>query len=661
MFACSKSGSERRLKRWPVVWAALVGGLVLGAGEAVAQEPDEVAGDEAATLLVGEEVGAEVAAQVGEEDRERLFVSVRDRSREPGWSVRTCWELRSTVADGCVALPGRTVSKRDQGVVLARRSGRYRYHLRLERDIDGALRVEVVDWDPTRRDEEVLYSVHREPGQGGDLGWVARSFEEGLVRSLAEPVDAGRGPRRYGRAALEIGVTLGVGTAWYWLNTDINSADWDYTLATQGERHWGFEGWRWDSNAMYLNTPLHPLAGAAYYTLARANELSLWQSFAAAMLATLIWEAAIEYKEIVSLNDLVLTGVAGVPLGEAYYQLGEFFRRSSPTRLNQALAWVFGAPSQFHDWADGREPVRAADVDRWGWPSEQWHRLELRLGAAASTPRARWEGGAPEGARQDVHLEVGSELVELEGYRSAGVSSGWEAGVLASELRADFAAGAAGLHRWGFLGRVDLAGWYGQSLSRGASGGRGVGGFVGTGLAYRHEQHRYDEGLDRVGIMHLPGVRAEHWGERGRLRWRMSYGVTPDFAAIDSRALPVVAPDGDVSGQRGVLVEGYYFGWGLSQELALEVDVARVHLGAGWRSHRVWSTQGADRLQESIDEDWMLEDRVNVGRVEVLTSWPVETVRLGALLERRGREGAIDDVVSTLQEWRAMWVFEAVY
>ncbi|TXD43303.1 DUF3943 domain-containing protein [Lujinxingia vulgaris] len=661
MFACSSVAVKRGERRWSVVWAALVGGLVLGGGEAAAQEVDDGVGEGAATLLVAEEVGAEVEAVASAEERARLFVSVRDLTREPGWSVRTCWELRSTVADGCVALPGRFVSKRDQGVVLARRSGRYRYHLRLERDEAGALQVEVVDWDPTHRDDEVLYAAYREPGQGGDLGWVARSFEEGLVQSPAEEVEAGRGPRRYDRAALEVGLALGVGTAWYWLNTDINSADWDYTLATQGERHWRFEGWRWDSNAMYLNTPLHPLAGGAYYTLARANELTLWQSFAAAMLATVIWEAAIEYKEIVSLNDLVLTGVAGVPLGEAYYQLGEFFRRSSPTRLNQALAWVFGAPSQFHDWADGRRPVRAADVDRWGWPVEEWHRLRLRLGAAASTPQARWEGGTPEGARQDVHLEVGSELVGLGGYRRAGVSGGWEAGVLASELRAEFAGGASGTHRWGFLGRVELAGWYGQSLSRGASGGRGVGALVSTGLAYRHEQHRYDEGLDRFGIMHLPGVRAEHWGERGRLRWRLSYGVTPDFAAIDSRALPVVAPDGDVSGQRGVLAEGYYFGWGFSQELGLEVDLARVHLGAGWRSHRVWSTRGADRLQASIDEDWTLTDRVDVGRVELLTSWPVETVRLGALLERRGREGAIDEVVSSLQEWRAMWVFEAVY
>ena len=660
MFACSSVAVKRGERRWSVVWAALVGGLVLGGGEAVAQEVDDGVGE--ATLLVAEEVGAEVEAVASAEERARLFVSVRDLTREPGWSVRTCWELRSTVADGCVALPGRFVSKRDQGVVLARRSGRYRYYLRLERDEAGALQVEVVDWDPTRRDDEVLYAAYREPGQGGDLGWVARSFEEGLVQNPAEALEGeGRGPRRYGRAALEVGVALGVGTAWYWLNTDINSADWDYTLATQGERHWGFEGWRWDSNAMYLNTPLHPLAGGAYYTLARANELTLWQSFAAAMLATVIWEAAIEYKEIVSLNDLVLTGVAGVPLGEAYYQLGEYFRRSSPTTLNQALAWVFGAPSQFHDWADGRRPVRAADVDRWGWPVEEWHRLRLRLGAAASTPQARWEGGTPEGARQDVHLEVGSELVGLGGYRRAGVSGGWQAGVLASELRAEFAGGVSGTHRWGVLGRVELAGWYGQSLSRGASGGRGVGALVSTGLAYRHEQHRYDEGLDRFGIMHLPGVRAEHWGERGRLRWRLSYGVTPDFAAIDSRALPVVAPDGDVTGQRGVLAEGYYFGWGFSQELGLELDLARVHLGAGWRSHRVWSTRGADRLQDLIAEDWMLKDRVDVQRVELLTSWPVETVRLGALLERRGREGAIDEVVSSLQEWRAMWVFEAVY
>ncbi|RAL23873.1 hypothetical protein DL240_06910 [Lujinxingia litoralis] len=641
-----------RLNRWwigvGVMLAMLAPGSASQAEEGLVAEPAEP-GDMA--IREGE-------AAPGAEGTQ-LFVSVRDRQREPGWAARTCGALQTSVAAECLALPQRQLIKMDRGVRLARRSGRYRYHVRLERLEDGALSVEVLDWALYERDEPVVFEAMRLPGEGGELGWVERTLYDHVLQS---PVEEPRGASpRYGRATLEVGAALGVGTAWYWLNTDINATDWDYTLSTQVERHRSFAGWRMDSNEMYLNSPLHPVAGGVYYTLARANDLPLWESFVAAMLATLIWEVAVEYKEIVSLNDLVLTGVAGVPLGEAYYQLGHYFRRSSATPVNRALAWVFGAPSQFHDWADGRGVSPSGELDAMGWPSDSWRRFRLRLGAGAATPRARWEGGTPEGARQDVHLEAGSELVFLPGYRSAGRQFGWEVGTLATRLRGEFAGGTAGVHRWGFEGGVDLAGWYGQSMLRGEDGGRGLGAFLGTGMGFRHEEHVYGDELDRFGMMHLPGVVAEHWGARGRVGWRLRYGISPDFSAIDSRVLPEYAPDGNMEGQRGSLAEGYYFGWGLTQELGLELDIARVHVRADWRQHRVWSIQGVDRLQESIEDELELYDRVDVGRLELMSSWPVERVRLGTVLERRGRLGRIDDRERRVQEWRGMWMFELVY
>ncbi|MFU8807264.1 MAG: DUF3943 domain-containing protein, partial [Bradymonadaceae bacterium] len=100
------------------------------------------------------------------------------------------------------------------------------------------------------------------------------------------------------RASLELVGALGLGTAWYWSNTDLNSLDWDYTLTfeSQRRRHMNLSGWRFDDNVLPLNSPGHPLAGGSFYALARANNLSMPASFVAAMLTGMAWEILVEYK-----------------------------------------------------------------------------------------------------------------------------------------------------------------------------------------------------------------------------------------------------------------------------------------------------------------------------------------------------------------------------
>ena len=78
----------------------------------------------------------------------------------------------------------------------------------------------------------------------------------------------------------------------------------------------------WDSDDLFLNYVTHPYAGAIYYMGARsagANAMtSFWYSFA---LSTFFWEYGIEaFAERPSIQDLIVTPVAGAFFGEMFYK-----------------------------------------------------------------------------------------------------------------------------------------------------------------------------------------------------------------------------------------------------------------------------------------------------------------------------------------------------
>lgn len=79
----------------------------------------------------------------------------------------------------------------------------------------------------------------------------------------------------------------------------------------------------WDKDDHFINYVLHPYAGAAYYMGARSLGFNAWGSLLyCTAISTLFWEYGIEaFMEIPSIQDLIVTPVAGLLLGESFYIL----------------------------------------------------------------------------------------------------------------------------------------------------------------------------------------------------------------------------------------------------------------------------------------------------------------------------------------------------
>jgi hypothetical protein len=77
-----------------------------------------------------------------------------------------------------------------------------------------------------------------------------------------------------------------------------------------------------DKDDPVVNYIGHPLAGAAYYTMARHTGLSEMESFGySVLMSTFFWEYGFEaLAERPSIQDLIVTPVIGSLLGELFYQ-----------------------------------------------------------------------------------------------------------------------------------------------------------------------------------------------------------------------------------------------------------------------------------------------------------------------------------------------------
>ena len=78
----------------------------------------------------------------------------------------------------------------------------------------------------------------------------------------------------------------------------------------------------WDKDDLFLNYVTHPYAGAIYYMGARSAGANAAYSFLYSFaLSTFFWECGIEaFAERPSIQDLIVTPVAGALIGEWFYQ-----------------------------------------------------------------------------------------------------------------------------------------------------------------------------------------------------------------------------------------------------------------------------------------------------------------------------------------------------
>jgi len=121
-------------------------------------------------------------------------------------------------------------------------------------------------------------------------------------------------------------------------------------------------GFQWDDNEFEVNQFAHPWQGGLYFTAARVNGLTFWESAPYTVFGSWTWEHFAESEQPAT-NDFLTTTWGGVFFGEALYRLSNDVlddSTSGSTRLGKEIAGFVLSPMNGIDrlisgqaWADG--------------------------------------------------------------------------------------------------------------------------------------------------------------------------------------------------------------------------------------------------------------------------------------------------------------------
>ena len=454
------------------------------------------------------------------------------------------------------------------------------------------------------------------------------------------------------RVTGEILLMLGLNASLYWVGKTANSANWELDGSWESWRKKliTLEGVSFDANVLETNVVFHPFGGALYYLIARGNDLGMAESLLFSAAASAFWETVPEYREKVSLNDLIFTPVTGIALGEPLHALGVLFERGEGTAAHRALAAVFSPFRAIHRWVDGRPATRAPRLDERGLPFDVRRRLELSAGAGVV---ARSGGKiAPE-----ERIGAGAEIIQIPEYGRPGRVARPAPGGSFCEIAVEVALGEPGAMGIDVFSKTTLGGYYWQDIARREGGGlSGYSLFAGAATAFSYAWRDLSAGYtDKLGAAHLAGPSIDLAVYHRGLRVRAGLDAYVDFAAVRAAALDAYVRREAKSGLRSVLADqGYYFALGLTVAPSISVRYGGVELAGELRRDVLDSIDGLDRLQQSVTNEVHLQDRRLGYRARLAVTPPGGRVEISLLeIEGLARSGSIGVLRRTYGEIQA--------
>ena len=444
------------------------------------------------------------------------------------------------------------------------------------------------------------------------------------------------------RAGAEILVLLGVDAGYYWWGKTADTSKWELS--------WSWDSWRkklltmeavsLDANAFETNMAWHPFGGTLYYLVARGNGLGMGESLLYSASGSALWEYVAEYPEKISLNDLVLTPLTGLAIGEPLHALGVLFERGERTVAHRLLAAALSPFRAMHRAVDGRPAARAPRLDERGLPDDVWRRIELSAGAGAV---------ARNGGRLAPEQRIGAsaELIQIPEYGRPGRVGRAVGGCSSCKAAVEVAIGPRGAIGVDVSSKTALGGYYGQDIAR-REGGElsGYSLFAGAATAFSYAWRDLSaREADKIGSAHVVGPSLDLTLHHRGVRVRAGIDAYADLAAVRAAALEAYLGRGDRDGIKTVLADrGYYFALGVTVAPSISVRHGGVEIGGEMRYEALESIEGLDRVQRIVTNDFHLQDRRLAYRARLAVAPAGERVELSLIeiegLERSGAIGA---------------------
>lgn len=502
------------------------------------------------------------------------------------------------------------------------------------------------------------FRLARTSGEPSPLVALSSPLASTALDDEAKTAVAGGIPKaRFGRAAIELGsFLLGSGIN-YWIEYSSFIEDWQYrfNFKDQSKRFFGLSAVRLDSNDFKLNWS-HSLAGAFYYQFARTNNLSWLASWGFSMFGATFWEYCVEWREIISINDIVLTGIGGFPSGEAWFQLGNFLNNSDNPVFR---IFSFIDPTlKINRWLDRKR----APMDKVQYGQ---HEFSLEVGARSLKKAGGYEF--------DEFYGLKTEIINPPEYNSPGFAVEHIKDTYSSTITANFAWDESHAQETDLYFGVRNIGRFTRNLDE---YGRGYTLYIGLGSALSYFKKRpveaYDFSLvaygdladlhldlprnfrDKIAAVHVIGPAVDYTMRRRGFQLRAQAEAFIDFALVNSYALNKYSESNDVSGMKTtILYFGYYYGLGGTASANVEIRAGNLKASGGALYQRWDSIEGRDRFQSSLTDDCDMDDSRTMLTADASWRIPKSFIEIFGRYEHIRRWGRIKDFGVTGSEDRS--------
>jgi hypothetical protein len=474
------------------------------------------------------------------------------------------------------------------------------------------------------------------------------------------------------RAVLESAIFITASTLNYWRNYDEFKEDWQYDLTCHDQRRRFFsaESPKMDSNNFWLNWS-HAFPGALYYLFGRSNGLSSRTSFLFSTGLSAFWECISEWREVISVNDMVFTSFGGPALGEPLFQISSHFSHRRGF-FNQFAAFLFDPLLSLNNWLDRKEGYAANSA-----PAPAWHRFCLSVGGKAGSV-------SPAGNSYRLfNLGLDMETNDCYGVGTTRELGGFRSETISSRVYADFDFGSGGLEEFHIQTRAVLFGTVWQSGPDGGdkaeSGRSGSLGFACAFDAFKKRPVAWYDGsrelpegeaeisegrfwrpvptqfTDKLSVISPLGAVLDlsSFGRSLRVRWTAA--AFGDFAAVNALAYNRYTALHDPSGVKSTLLNwGYYFALGLTLASDVSVDWRRWRLRGVLSCDWLESIQSQDRFQFMgvVTDDFRIRDSRLVWRLSLGYAIPRTPLELEVTADGFVRCGRILDITDRCRESR---------
>lgn len=475
---------------------------------------------------------------------------------------------------------------------------------------------------PDTRSDDAAYGGGAPASAADDVAFLVPSAEE-RASLHDQALETPRWSYMLGEAVLLFGAQELV----YWtLMKPENVVDFDYGLDWRSfrERFLSFDGWMLDNNMYDTNALRHPAQGMANYLFARSNTLSVPASYLFSFALSTSWELAGEFRELVSINDIVMTPGTAMPIAEAFAQMGAFLG--------------------LYDWLDSARPRWMRNLGAVWLDGPAWHDFRLVMAGGVRDHDAGTEGTTLVG--------LDTEIIRIPGYGQPGTARHLLLNGNYSQLALRGSFGSDGIDDFLFFAKAALLTYYRKSIASDGTpdGARGHDLILGVSSAFEYGKHwlgpAHDQGWsrDQTAIGHLLGPTIDGRLHHGDLDLRAVIDVYGDFAMLRNYAIgQLQAAVGDDTMKSSVLREGYHYALGVSAMGRAIARYQRVEAGLQLQYDLFDSIEGLDRYQSRITVDHDLDDSRTLTRAWLTCDLPLghgaTTTRLGLTVTDRRRAG----------------------